>query len=67
MRNSAKLSDLQLELLKVYSFNPSEEELLEIKQYLGQFFAKRLVSNVEKAVADKGISESDLEHWLNGE
>lgn len=65
MRNTAKLSSLQLELLKVYSFNPSEEELLEISTYLGNFFAKKLAKNVEEAVKRKGITEADLENWLN--
>lgn len=67
MRPTTKLSPLQLELLKVYSFNPTEEELLEIKSYLAKFFAKRLVKNVEKATMKKGITESDLESWLNEE
>ena len=67
MRDTAKLSSLQLELLKVYSFNPTEEELLEIKSYLGKLFAKKLVKNVEEASSKKGITESDLENWLNGE
>lgn len=67
MPSTAKLSPLQLELLKVYSFNPTEEELLQIKSYLGKFFAKKLVDDVEKAAKNKGIAESDLESWLNGE
>jgi hypothetical protein len=66
MGNTVKLSPLQLELLKVYSFNPSEEELLEIKSYLGKFFAKKLEKNIQAAVERKGIAESDLENWLNG-
>lgn len=65
MQPTARLSPLQLELLKVYSFNPTEAELLEIKQYLGRFFAKRLSDNVGKAAIEKGITEADLEKWLN--
>lgn len=65
MRETAKLSPLQLELLKVYSFNPTEEELLEIKSYLGKFFAKRLSENVGLAAKKRGITEEDLENWLN--
>lgn len=67
MRKTAKLSPLQLELLKVYSFNPTEEELLEIKRYLGKFFARRLTKNIGEAVKSKGITETDLEKWLNEE
>jgi len=60
-----KLSTLQLELLKVYSFNPSEEDLLEIKQMLAQYFADKLVANVNTAIKEKNITDEDLESWLN--
>ena len=67
MRNSPSLSPLQLELLKVYSFHPTEEELLEIKQYLARFFAHRLSKKIGEAAQRKGITEADLEKWLNEE
>jgi hypothetical protein len=63
----SKLSPLQLELLRIYSFQPSEAEMLEIKQILGRFFANRLTFLVNKAVEEKGITEEDLENWLNDE
>ena len=65
MHQTPKLSPLQLELLKVYSFHPTEEELLQIKQFLGQLFAKKLVGNIEEASRKKGLTESDLENLLN--
>ena len=60
-----KLSELQLELLKIYSFEPTEEELLEIKRMLASFFSSRLVQKVQEGIEDKGISNEDLELWLN--
>jgi len=60
-----KLSTLQLELLKVYSFNPSEEDLLEIKEMLAKYFADKLVANVNTAIKEKNITDKDLESWLN--
>jgi len=62
-----KLSDLQLELLKIYSFNPSKEELVEIKRILAKFFADKLTDNVGKAIKEKNITDEDLEKWLNEE
>ena len=62
-----KLSELQLELLKIYSFNPSEEDLLEIKKILAGFFSNKLISNVQKGIESKGITDDDLENWLNEE
>ena len=62
-----RLSSLQLELLKVYSFDLSENELIEIKKILGKFFAERLSKMVDKAVEMKGISQLDIDNWLNDE
>ena len=62
-----RLSELQLELLKIYSFNPSNEDLLEIKQMLAKYFAKQLTMKVEDAIEKKNISNEDLENWLNEE
>ncbi len=61
-----KLSGLQLELLKVYSFEPSPNDLQQIKQMLANFFANKLVDNVQKSVEENNITENDLENWLNG-
>ncbi len=61
-----KLSGLQLELLKVYSFEPSPSDLLQIKQMLAKFFANKLVNNVQKSIKENDITENDLENWLNG-
>jgi len=60
-----KLSELQLELLKVYSFNPTNEDLLKIKTMLAQYFANKLIGNVQKSIDEKNITDEDLENWLN--
>ncbi len=62
-----KLNELQLELLKVYSFNPSNEDLVKIKKMLATFFADKLTNNVQKAIEEKGITDESLENWLNEE
>jgi hypothetical protein len=38
MIQGQKLSSLQIELLKVYSFQPDEEDLIAIRSYLADFF-----------------------------
>jgi len=60
-----KLSKLQLELLKIYSFNPTNEDLLHIKSMLGKYFANKLSTNIQDAIEEKNISNEDLENWLN--
>lgn len=60
-----KLSSLQLDLLKVYSFQPSETDLLAVRQLLATYFSGKLTEKVRQAVNEKGITESDLDRWLN--
>jgi len=60
-----KLSSLQLDLLKVYSFQPSETDLLAVRQLLATYFSDKLTESVRQAVDEKGITESDFDRWLN--
>lgn len=62
--SASKLSPLQLELLKIYSFNPTEEELQELKNLLAQFFAKRFTEKVAQTAKEKNITDADLDNWL---
>ena len=62
---SQKLNSLQLELLKVYSFEPSKEDLLVIRGFLAKHFSDKLLKNVQNAIEEKNITEEDLDSWLN--
>ena len=65
MSTQTPLTNLQLEILKLYSFNLSEGELLELKQVLAQHFAARLTERVDTIWQEKGYTEKDMEQWLN--
>jgi hypothetical protein len=62
---TSKLSSLQLELLKVYSFQPSDEDLLAVRTLLATFFSDKLVSKVRQSIDEQNITEADLDRWLN--
>lgn len=62
--SASKLSPLQLELLKVYSFNPTDAELRELKNMLAQFFANRFADKVAQAAMERNITDADLDNWL---
>jgi len=62
---SQKLSALQLELLKIYSFQPKEEDMLAVKKMLAEYFSERLQKNIQKAVIEKNITQEDLDRWIN--
>lgn len=51
------LTNVQLELLKVFSYDLEEAELIEFRRHIAQFFAERLMEK-----ADEVWTETDLEH-----
>jgi hypothetical protein len=57
------LSNIQKELLKLYSNNISDEELFEIKLMLSQYFAKRATEAMDKFLDENGISQDTLVKW----
>ncbi len=63
----SKLTSLQLELLKIYTYSPSEEELLEIKELLARYFSNKLVKNMGQWALANNISDDDLDKWLEDE
>ena len=65
--NPTKFTPLQLELLKLYSVNPTEEEILEVKRFLAKMFWKKLTSSVEIAAQEQGLTNEELDKWLDDE
>ena len=52
---SYPFSPMQLELLKLYARNISEEDLVAIKELLAQYFAKKATQLANKAWDEKGL------------
>ncbi|MFN3851913.1 MAG: hypothetical protein ACK4NY_20920 [Spirosomataceae bacterium] len=64
---SNKLSNVQLELLKTFSYELPDEEIQELKQVLVKFFADRIRKRTGKIWQQKGYSEQTMQDWLNDE
>lgn len=45
---SKPLSNIQMELLKLYSMNIDEKDLLHFKNYLAQFFMQKAIDEADK-------------------
>lgn len=65
METTKGLSNLQLELLKIYSFNISDERLLELKALLAIFFADKLTNDFDTLCEEKGWGEEKIEELKN--
>lgn len=59
------LTNLQMELLKLYAVPLSDEQLLEVKQVLARHFADRLSHHVDALWQRKGLTAADMEQWLS--
>ena len=59
------LSNVQLELLKIYSTNISESEMKELKDLLAQFYAKKSIENANESWKEKNLSNEIMDEWLN--
>lgn len=64
---AASLTNLQLELLKLFSYQLPDEELIEIKKLFSKFFAERLKKGMSQIWKEKGYTQEDMDKWLNDE
>jgi len=58
-------TNLQLELLKVFAHKVSDDDLLQIKQMLADFFAKKTIESANKAWDEKGWTNDTVDELLN--
>lgn len=58
------LSNLQLELLKAFSHQLSDEELLELKAMLASFFAKKSIEAANKVWDENNWDEQKVSEVL---
>ena len=60
-----KFTNLQQELLQLYARQVSEEDLRNIKELIGAYFAGRLNSLADVAWDKNGWTQQDMEDILN--
>ena len=65
METQKPLTNLQLEILKVFSLQLTKDELLDVRRALARHFANRLTQRVDKIWQEKGLTTEDMDRWLN--
>ena len=58
------LSNVQIELLKLYSVNISDDVLLELKKIISKFLMQKMREEADKVWVEKGYTESNINEWL---
>ena len=61
------LTNLQLELIKLFSLNLSDEQLLEVKKMLVKYFAEQATKEMERLWEENNWDNETMEQWLKGE
>lgn len=59
------LTNLQLELLKIFSIPLKEEQLLEIKVLLSQYFAEKATTEMDRLWDEKGWTNDTMREWAH--
>ncbi len=57
-------SNVQLELLKTFSHQLSESDLIELKKVLANFFAQKLIQQADKVWEEKNWDDQTIENLL---
>lgn len=63
MQSSPHFTNLQLELLKVFSFNLEEKQLNDVRELLAHYFAENLTSEVDKLWESQNWTDSTMLEW----
>lgn len=59
------LNKAQLDLLKLFSRVKSEEELLEIKRLVTQYYANRAMDRADELWDERGYTQGDMDRMAN--
>jgi len=62
---SVPLSNLQMEILELYSTDLKEHDLYDLKRMLAKFYAERAIKEADRIWDEKGFTQQDMEDWLN--
>ena len=64
-QSTNRLTNLQVELLKLFKYNLSQKQLLEVKDLLAKYFADRATREMDKLWEEKGLTDKTMDSWLN--
>ncbi len=67
LQNPQTLSPLQTELLKLYAVGISNDQLLDVKRLLAQYFAEGAMNAMDAFWDEQGLSDGDMDKWLHEE
>ena len=65
MEQVGHLSNLQIELLKLFNYNLQEKQLIEIKKLLSSYFAQIITKQIDELWDEEKWDDKTIETWKN--
>ena len=59
------LSNVQIELMKLYSTGLREKDMQDLKSVLGKFYAGKAISQANEIWDQRKLTDEDMDKWLN--
>jgi hypothetical protein len=63
MGAAKRLTNLQIELLEVFKYELSEEQIKEIRSLLVNYFADKVTNDIDKLFEQNNWGEEKIEEW----
>ncbi|MCF8243624.1 MAG: hypothetical protein K9J37_08975 [Saprospiraceae bacterium] len=63
--NSGNLTNLQRELLKVFSVNLDEHQLIDIRGLLTKYFAEMATKEMDRLWDERSWTQETMNEWAN--
>lgn len=65
MKNKAPLTNLQIELLSLFEYELSEQQLMEVRKLLSTYFAEKATQEMDKLFEENNWDNQKMEDWTN--
>ena len=65
MQSAQPLSNLQQELLKLYSSNIEDADLENVRRFLAKYFVDKAIKEADDIWDKKPYTNQTMEQWLN--
>ena len=65
MEQIGQLSNLQIELLKLFNYNLQEKQIIEIKKLLSSYFAQNITKDIDKLWDKEKWNDKTIDNWKN--
>ena len=65
METAGKLTNVQLEILKLFQYDLPETQLAEIKNLLAKYFAKTASDEMDKLWEENNWNDDTMSEWAN--